>query len=160
MTIFHQPERKLFVWQAFLQERKKTLATWASIYLFFLHKKSCLPRSFRLRRWKNCQHQHKGKHTPGKNLRMLQFLWKMQLHIHCTSVQLRPHVYVPEEPGWFHIQEAAAYHQEGVEPHQVLAKEDVHTMSPFHGQNHRNKELVNLDIHAVSFYVACTVLHL
>ncbi len=30
-------------------------------------------------------------------------------------------------------------------------------MSPFQGQNHRNKELTNLDIHAVSFYVACTV---
>jgi hypothetical protein len=33
-------------------------------------------------------------------------------------------------------------------------------MSPFHGQNHRNKELVNLDICVALSYVASTVLRL
>ncbi len=54
-----------------------------------------------------------------------------------------------------HAQEAPGYHQERGELHQVLAKGDVHTMSPFHSQN---KELVNLDVCAVSFYVTHSVL--
>ncbi len=38
-------------------------------------------------------------------------------------------------------------HQDRGIHHQVPAKGDVHKMSPVHGQNHRNTELVNLDIH-------------
>ncbi len=74
----------------------------------------------------------------------------MQLHIHCTAVQLRPYVYIPEEPGKFHAQEATGCHQEKDEPHQVLSKGDIHTMSPFHGQNHEIRATVNLDKHMCS----------
>jgi hypothetical protein len=42
-----------------------------------------------------------------RKIRMvLQLLQKMQLHIRCTIVKLAPHVYVPEEPGGLHTQEA------------------------------------------------------
>ncbi len=37
-------------------------------------------------------------------------------------VKLRPHVYVPKEPGELHAQEAKGCHQEGGETHQVLAR--------------------------------------
>jgi hypothetical protein len=40
----------------------------------------------------------KGSHPHRKNPRMLKLVRKMQLHIQCILVQLRPHVYVPEEP--------------------------------------------------------------
>ncbi len=46
-------------------------------------------------------------HTHKKNLRVLQFLWRMQLQIHYRPVKLGPHVCVSEEPGEFHAQEAA-----------------------------------------------------
>ncbi len=37
------------------------------------------------------------------------------------------YIYAPEELGEFHAQEAAECHQEGGEPHQVLAKGAGHT---------------------------------
>jgi hypothetical protein len=36
----------------------------------------------------------------------------MQLQIQYTPVELRPHVYVSEEPAEFHTQEATGCHQE------------------------------------------------
>jgi hypothetical protein len=71
---------------------------------------------------------------------MLQLLWKMQLQIEYTPVKLKPHVHVPEEPGEFHPQEAAECHQEGGEPHQVLATGVGHLMDPFQSKNCRNKD--------------------
>jgi hypothetical protein len=47
----------------------------------------------------------KASHTHRRNLRMLQLLWKMQLQIQYTPVELRPHEYVPEEPAKFHAQD-------------------------------------------------------
>jgi hypothetical protein len=44
----------------------------------------------------------KTSHTHRKNLRMLQLLWKMQLQIQYTPVELRPSVYVTEEPAEFY----------------------------------------------------------
>ncbi len=37
-------------------------------------------------------------------------------------MKLRPHVYVPDEPGEFHAEEAAGCHHKGGESHQVLAR--------------------------------------
>jgi hypothetical protein len=54
-------------------------------------------------------------HHPRKNLRMLQLLSKMQLQILYTPVELRPHVYVPEEFDEFFAREARVCHQEGGE---------------------------------------------
>jgi hypothetical protein len=82
---------------------------------------------------KNCQHQHKGKPHTQKKSEDAATSMEDAITYSCTAVQLRPHVYVPEEPGEYHAQEAEGYHQERGEPHQVLAKGDVHTMSPFHG---------------------------
>ncbi len=53
-------------------------------------------------------------------------------------MKLRPHVFVPDEPGEFHGQEAAEYHEEGGKPHQVLATGDGHIMGPFQGPNCKN----------------------
>ncbi len=40
---------------------------------------------------KDRQHTTKASHTYEKNLRILQLLWKMQLQIECTPLELRPH---------------------------------------------------------------------
>ncbi len=67
-------------------------------------------------------------------------------------MQLRPHV--PEEPGRFYAQAGGSRISSGerVTPPST-SQGDVHTMSPFHGQNHR-KALVDLDIREVSFHMA------
>jgi hypothetical protein len=41
-------------------------------------------------------------HTHRENLRMLQLLWKIQLQKQYTPVELRPYVYVTEEPAEFY----------------------------------------------------------
>jgi hypothetical protein len=49
-------------------------------------------------------------------------------YVEYTPVKLRlMYIYAPEELGEFHAQEAAECHQEGGEPHQVLAKGAGHT---------------------------------
>ncbi len=71
---------------------------------------------------KNRQHQHKGKKHTQKNLRTLGLLLKVQLQIEYIPVELRPHVYVPEEPAECHAQEAAGCYQDGGESWQLLAR--------------------------------------
>ncbi len=97
-------------------EKKKTLAIWQEFFLSFA-RKLAKQKGFCLRMMKNCQHQHKSKpySINRKNLKMLQLLWKMQLQIQYTPVELRPLVYVTEEPAEFHAQEAVGFHQEGGE---------------------------------------------
>jgi hypothetical protein len=56
-TILRQ---QLFVWQAFLQEKKMRLAILQASF-FCQCKKACQTKSFCFRMMKNCQHQHKGK---------------------------------------------------------------------------------------------------
>ncbi len=60
---------------------------------------------------------------------------------------------VPGEPHGVPDEDAAGYHQWGGQPHQVLARGEVHPMDPFQGQNCINKEKFNLNTHAVSIYV-------
>ncbi len=82
--------QKLFVWVTFLRE-KKTLATLQASFLFFARK---LPKQkvFALGWWKIISTM--ASHTHRKNNRMLQLLWKMQLQIQYTPVELSPYVYV------------------------------------------------------------------
>jgi hypothetical protein len=49
---------------------------------------------------------------------------------------------MPEEPGVVYAQKAGGCHQEGEQPHQVVAGEAVHLMDPFEDQNRINKDIV------------------
>ncbi len=55
---------------------------------------------------------------------------------------MRQRITVPEELCGVHDQEAAGCYHDGGESHQGLAREAVHTMSPFQGQNHIKEEIV------------------
>jgi hypothetical protein len=74
---------------------------------------------------KSYQHQHKGKgklHTHEKSQDAMTFRKDTITNTVYTPVKLRLHVYVPEDPGELHAQEAKDCHQEGGEPHQVPAR--------------------------------------
>jgi hypothetical protein len=77
---------------------------------------------FCLRICKIRQHLHKGKpRTQEKSqdaATSTEDAIKDSIHV---VVELRPHVYVTEEPAEFHGKEAVGYHQEGGESHKVLA---------------------------------------
>ncbi len=91
--------QNIFVWQGFL--RGKPLAT-SQAYIFFLCKKAHQTKSFSLGWWKIISISTKASHIHRKNLRMLQLLKKMQLQIEYTPVELRPSMYVTEEPAEFY----------------------------------------------------------
>ena len=90
--------QKLFVWRAFLREKKKTLATSQGVFFLFFARKLAKQKVFALGWWKIVSISIKASHIHRKNLRMLQLLWRMQLQIQCTPMDLRPNVYVTKEP--------------------------------------------------------------
>ncbi len=137
---FSQSWEKTFCLENIFFPKKKSLSTITSV---FPHKKAHKTKSFISLYQKFVIVSTKASHTQRKDVRMTHLLWKMELHIQYAPVKLRPHIYVPKEPGGFHAQEAAGFYQEeGESYYQVLGRGAVHTTSPFPGQNHRNKELV------------------
>jgi hypothetical protein len=69
-------------------------------------------------------------------------------------------IWVDEVPDGHHgvpDEEAAGHTRSGGQPHQVLSRRVVQTVTLFQGQNCIKKEKVNLNIHDVSIYMALTV---
>jgi hypothetical protein len=71
---------------------------------------------------KNCQHQHKGKpHTQEKSQDAATSM-EDAIADTVTPIDLRPNVYLTEEPAELHAKEAVRFHQDGRESYQVLAR--------------------------------------
>ncbi len=62
-----------------------------------------------------------------------------------------------DEPHGVPAEEAAGHHRRKGQPHRALGREDVHKMDLYEGQNGINNRKFNLNMQAVSFYLAHTV---